>query len=271
MGRNRDRPVRDNQAGIVVGIGEGCVRLLLPAGQRITAFLSIRHFRIRHRPGHRHPFDGSHLSVIEQRRLIRGRVEDIPLRRDGFDHDIVSEIQQLGGCHAVFRDKGIHQLPLGVPNGAVRGDDVLCCIDFKGRWGKDDRLAGFAVHLGNDDLTHLRGVLDGQAFGDKFHVLPTIDKGHIMGRIVQQIPLRRCHLGNGVSTKVQQVGRHHAVLGGKGVYQFARLMPNGAISGHDVLFRSQLKHGISSHNGLARFLVCFGDRNRPHLRSVVQR
>jgi len=83
--------------------------------------------------------------VVEQRRFIGSRVEDISLRCYGFDDDIIPQVQRLGGRYAVLRDEGIHKLTLDVPHRAVRGDDVLRRINLRGRRGEDDRLAGFAV------------------------------------------------------------------------------------------------------------------------------
>ena len=92
-----------------------------------------------------------------------------------------------------------------------------------------------------------------------------------MGRIVQKIPLRGCHLGNGIAAEIQQAAGDNAVFRDEGFDKLTFSVANSAVGGHDVLLGPQLKHCVCADYRLAGFLVCLGDCNRPHLRGIVQR
>ena len=90
-----------------------------------------------------------------------------------------------------------------------------------------------------------------------------------MGRIIENVPLRRGNFGDGIGAEVQRLRRDHALYGGEGIHQLTRFVMHHAVAGHNVLFGVKLENSVGQDDRLAGFLVPLLNGDRPHLRGVV--
>ena len=142
------------------------------------------------------------LAAVAQRNLLRLRIEDIPLRRGLFGHDICPQIQGLAGGRAIRGGEGIHQFPGLVAHGAIAGHNIGFGVDFKDSSGLRHRLAGFAVGLADGDRPFLRAVRHGDALGHDLDCLPGILQGYRVLPAVLYIPVRGAFLGDNILSEI---------------------------------------------------------------------
>ena len=196
-------------------------------------------------------------------------VQQIPLRRCHLGNGIAAEVEQAGCHHAVLGSEGVHQFPGLISHSAISGHDVLLGPQFKYGIGSHNRLARFLVCLSDCNRPHLWGIVQRQAFAHQLHRLPAIGKGYVMGRTVEDIPLRRGDLGNGIGAEIQRLGHDGPLHRRHGVHQLARVIMHHAVAGYNVLLGMDMECSIGQGDRLAGFLVHLSEGDCPHLRGVI--